>query len=69
MNLLWQIVQDDSKVDQTIADAALAQLSKIIASYSLRVHRNMLIQTFIDHIRNRQSVHQSIVLLQKVLRA
>jgi aminoglycoside phosphotransferase family enzyme len=68
MNLLWQIVQDDSKVEQSIADAALNQLCKVLATYNLRTHRNMLIQTFCDHIRNRVSVHQSIVLLQKVLR-
>ncbi len=68
MNLLWQIVQDDSKVEQSIADAALSQLCKVVSAYTLRIHRNMLIQIFCDHIRNRVSVHQSIVLLQKVLR-
>lgn len=68
MNLLWQIVQDDSKVEQSIADAALSQLCKVVSAYNLRIHRNMLIQIFCDHIRNRVSVHQSIVLLQKVLR-
>ncbi|ELR25257.1 uncharacterized protein ACA1_290210 [Acanthamoeba castellanii str. Neff] len=67
MNLLWQIVQDDSKVEQSIADAALSQLCKVVSAYNLRIHRNMLIQIFCDHIRNRVSVHQSIVLLQKVL--
>jgi len=68
MNLLWQIVQDDSKVSQAIADAALKQLLKVASSRSLHDHKNMLIKTFVDHIHNRQSVHQSILLLQKVIR-
>jgi len=67
LNVLWQLVQDDSIVEQSIVDLALNQMFKLIIQYSMRPHRYALMKSWVDRIRKRQSVQQCIVLLQKVM--
>lgn len=42
LNVLWQLIQDDTQVDQAIVDAALNQLHKLTASYTLKPHRSVV---------------------------
>ncbi|KAL6077589.1 USP domain-containing protein [Balamuthia mandrillaris] len=67
MNLLWQLVQDDSAAEQPIVDLAMEQLMKMTGGYSLRPHRYKLIDIFIDKVAKRESVMQCLALLRNIV--
>eukprot|EP01087_Luapelamoeba_hula_P010523 TRINITY_DN2786_c0_g2_i1.p2 TRINITY_DN2786_c0_g2~~TRINITY_DN2786_c0_g2_i1.p2 ORF type:complete len:2352 (-),score=229.36 TRINITY_DN2786_c0_g2_i1:29-7084(-) len=68
-NVLWQLIQDDSQVDQAIVDVALAQLVKLLVAFGFRPHRYALLCTWLDRIMKGQSVYQCITLMHKMLEA
>lgn len=67
VELLWNIMQDDSGASNEIADKALEELLHKLKEYSMRYQLPWLLNACVASIQNRRSVLQAVTIMHKVI--